>query len=144
MRRCMACAIVQATLNVSEYTDKIDIYSYENKATRIHREIREALSIISGLTVASDYKQGNAVVKGKSFDQNSPFFQAAFEIARRHKIRNPEKMRTAYGQLMCMLQDSTREEVQQTLGFGLVRPVVTVHSCLSHFGGVHILHDPQL
>ncbi len=52
----------QATLNVSEYTDKIDIYSYEHKATRITREITEVLSIISGLTVASDYKMGNSVV----------------------------------------------------------------------------------
>jgi hypothetical protein len=53
-------------------------------------------------------------------------------------------MRTAYGQLMCLLQDSTREEVTQNLGFGLVRPVVTVHAFLEHHNALHILHDAKL
>ncbi len=86
--------------------------------------------------------------------ENAAYFAAAFEVARRHKIRNPDKMRTAYGQLMCVLQDSTRDDVQGLLnrerssersaGLPLVAPIVTVHSVLEKHDALHVLHDEAL
>ncbi|CAG8536330.1 7519_t:CDS:10 [Gigaspora rosea] len=41
----------------------------------------------------------------KSYEENEEFYQNIFEIGRRHKIMNPEKMRDAYGKLMYMLME---------------------------------------
>jgi hypothetical protein len=41
--------LLQAALNVSEYTDKIDILYYGNKAKRMAAQIREMCAILSGL-----------------------------------------------------------------------------------------------
>jgi hypothetical protein len=42
----------------------------------------------------------------RSYEENEEFFQTIFEIGRRHKIMNPEKMRSAYGKLMYLLSVS--------------------------------------
>ncbi len=55
-----------------------------------------------------------------------------------------EKMRTAYGQLICLLQDSTREEVAEEMGLSLVKPVVTVASYLEYYNALHLLHDEKM
>jgi hypothetical protein len=48
--------LLESALNVCEYTDKVDVQSYSNKAKRMVAQIRELCSIISGLVLASDYK----------------------------------------------------------------------------------------
>jgi hypothetical protein len=53
--------------------------------------------------IFSDYKKGQELITNRSFEDNQEFFQKIFEIGRRHKIMNPEKMRDAYGKLMYML-----------------------------------------
>lgn len=56
------------------------------------------------------------------FVEQSRFFQAVFEIGRRYKILNPERMRSAYGKLVYFLMDSTKPDTQQLLQFDLVTP----------------------
>ncbi|KAJ3214107.1 hypothetical protein HDU67_002063 [Dinochytrium kinnereticum] len=102
--------LLEAALNVSEYTDKIDILSYASKTKRQVAQIQELCSIISGLLLATDYKLGQTLFKDKSFQDNEKFFQDIFELGRRHKIMNPEKMRATYGKLVYMLQDSQISE----------------------------------
>ena len=51
----------------------------------------------------------------RDFDQNADFFQDVFEIGRRYKIMNPEKMRSEFGKLMYMLMDSADLIVQVRL-----------------------------
>ena len=46
----------EATLNVSEYTDKVDILTWKSKTGRIHEQIRDICAILSGLAVAADYE----------------------------------------------------------------------------------------
>jgi len=43
--------LLEAALNVSEYTDKVDILSYSNKTKRIVHQIREICAILSGCKI---------------------------------------------------------------------------------------------
>ena len=55
-----------------------------------------------------DYKRGQELFTDRDFQANAEFFQQVFELGRRHKIMNPDKMRTTYGKLIYLLQ--VREE----------------------------------
>jgi hypothetical protein len=101
--------LLEAALSVSEYTDKIDTIGFGlSKAKRIVHQIRELCAIMSGLVLAADYKQGQELFQDRDFESNSEFYQQIFELGRRHKIMNPEKMRTTYGKLIYLLQGSVR------------------------------------
>jgi hypothetical protein len=54
-RKCLR--LLEAALQVSEYTDKIDTIQYGSKMKRIVQQIRELCAILSGLVLAADYKQ---------------------------------------------------------------------------------------
>ncbi|PVU94113.1 hypothetical protein BB561_002799 [Smittium simulii] len=136
--------LLEATLNVSEYTDKIDILLYGDKVKRVVGQIQEICALLSGLLLASDYKAGQALFEDRQFDENSLIFQKIFEIGRRYKIMNPQKMRNTYGKLMYMLQDSVSPEVQQILGFNLVLPIKNVYDVLKSYGAEHVLEDPYI
>lgn len=60
--------------------------------------------------MATSYSEGQDLLKNKDFAQLAPLFTKIFEIGRRHKIMNPDKMRTEYGKMMIILQvrDSIR------------------------------------
>lgn len=97
--------LLEAALQVSEYTDKIDTLGFGlSKAKRIVHQIREICAILSGLVLSADYKQGQELFTDRDFDANSDFYQQIFELGRRHKIMNPDKMRTTYGKLIYLLQ----------------------------------------
>lgn len=80
--------------------------------------------------MAQDYKRGQQLVADRDFDQNADFFQDVFEIGRRYKIMNPEKMRSEFGKLMYMLMDSADMTVQVRGGFG-----VRVRYCSTSLAG---------
>jgi hypothetical protein len=97
--------LLDAALQVSEYTDKIDTLGFGlSKAKRIVHQIRELCAILSGLVLAADYKQGQELFTDRDFASNFEFYQKVFELGRRHKIMNPDKMRTTYGKLIYLLQ----------------------------------------
>ncbi|KAJ3243745.1 hypothetical protein HDU78_011812 [Chytriomyces hyalinus] len=133
--------LLEAALNVSEYTDKIDILSYANKTRRQVAQIQELCAIISGLVLASDYKTGQNLFKERNFEDNAEFFRDIFELGRRHKIMNPEKMRNVYGKLIYILQDSQIPEVKDMLSFSLVSPIKTVYHVLQAGGALDVLED---
>ncbi|KAJ1553043.1 hypothetical protein HK405_009130, partial [Cladochytrium tenue] len=134
--------LLEAALNVSEYTDKVDILTYGSKTRRQVAQIQELCSIISGLVLAADYKAGQELFKEKSFEENGRFFRRVFELGRRHKIMNPEKMRSTYGKLIYLLQDAQAPEVQHILQFSCVSEIKTVYSVLDVAGGLDLLRDP--
>eukprot|EP00178_Gracilaria_changii_P018050 TRINITY_DN513_c0_g2_i1.p1 TRINITY_DN513_c0_g2~~TRINITY_DN513_c0_g2_i1.p1 ORF type:complete len:621 (+),score=90.01 TRINITY_DN513_c0_g2_i1:91-1953(+) len=138
--------LVEAALKVSEYTDVVDVLATSRMKTRqrIHAQIRDLCSILTGLAVAMDYNKGQKLVKDRDFADNQAFFQAAFEIARRHKVANPEKSRDTYGKLIHMLQDSVNNEIERLLEFSCVKPLVTVTSYLEERGGLELLDDPLI
>ena len=97
--------LLEAALTVSDYTDKIDTFGFGlSKSKRIVHQIRELCSILSGLVLSADYKQGQELFANRDFEQNSGFYQQVFELGRRYKIMNPDKMRTTYGKLIYLLQ----------------------------------------
>jgi hypothetical protein len=97
--------LLEAALNVSEYTDKIDTIGFQlSKGKRIVHQIRELCSILGGLVLSADYKQGQELFSDRDFSANEGFYQQIFELGRRYKIMNPDKMRSTYGKLIYMLQ----------------------------------------
>ena len=78
------------------------------------------------------------MIKDRSFEDNAEFFSTVFEIGRRHKILNPECMRTDYGKLVHMLMDSQNPDIQRLLEFKLVKKVIFItlscHFTLSRSG----------
>ena len=60
---------------------------------RIHQQLLHMCAILSGIVVAQDYKQGQELIVSKDFKANDRYFQGVFEVGRRHKVMNPEKMR---------------------------------------------------
>ncbi|KIY99618.1 hypothetical protein MNEG_8347 [Monoraphidium neglectum] len=92
--------LLEAALNVSEYTDKVDVLTWRSKSARVTAQIRDLCAILSGLVVAQDYKRGQQLVADREFGDNAEFFQDVFEIGRRYKVMNPDKMRGEYGKLM--------------------------------------------
>jgi len=130
-------------------------------------------AILCGLVVAADYKEGQALVSGRDFAANAAWFQDVFEVGRRHKVMNPEKMRTEYGRrrkerrvaggrevgpplfthasplsplgkLVYMLMDAADPAIQELLGFSPIRPLRTVHALLEERHGLALLSDPLL
>eukprot|EP01116_Phalansterium_solitarium_P017910 TRINITY_DN4552_c0_g1_i1.p1 TRINITY_DN4552_c0_g1~~TRINITY_DN4552_c0_g1_i1.p1 ORF type:complete len:600 (-),score=224.27 TRINITY_DN4552_c0_g1_i1:264-2063(-) len=136
--------LLESALYVSDYTDRVDILRSGSKAKRIHEMLLDICAILSGLLVASDFEIGKKVIGDKSFAQFSSFLRRVFEVGRRHKINNPEKMRSEYGKMMYLLMDSMIPEVQDLLQFSLVDPLQTVHQLLDAHGAVAMLQDPAL
>jgi hypothetical protein len=75
-----------------------------SKPKRIVQQIRELCAILSGLVLSTDYKQGQELFQDRDFKRNETFFQRLFELGRRYKIMNPDKMRSTYGKLIYLLQ----------------------------------------
>lgn len=122
--------LLEAALNVSEYTDKIDIISYKSKSKRILAELKEICSILAGLVVAQDFKIGQKFVEDKNFSDNAEWYKNIFEIGRRYKVMNPEKLRDSFGKLCFMIMDSRYPEVKEQLEFDLYKPMKTIESFL--------------
>ena len=97
----------------------------------------------SGLVLCKSFKKGAKVV-ANSFEDNATMFQMAFEVGRRYKIMNPQKMRSNYGKLMYMLQDWATTSAQRHMGFEVNRPIMTVHSFLSDHDGLAVLASKHL
>ncbi|RKP22705.1 hypothetical protein SYNPS1DRAFT_25452 [Syncephalis pseudoplumigaleata] len=133
--------LLESALNVSEYTDKIDILYYGNKVKRMVHQIKDICAILSGLLVASDYRAGQTLFAERTFQENAQFFSRIFEIGRRYKIMNPERMRSAYGKLMYMLQDSAIPEVQDTLEFSCREDIKTVYGFLEERKALALIAD---
>ncbi|KIP08323.1 hypothetical protein PHLGIDRAFT_35011 [Phlebiopsis gigantea 11061_1 CR5-6] len=134
--------LLEAALNVSEYTDKIDTIGFGlSKAKRIVHQIRELCAIMSGLVLSADYKQGQELFQDRDFASNEDFYQQLFELGRRHKIMNPDKMRSIYGKLIYLVQDSQTPEVKDMLGFSCVRSIKTVYTVLEEHDALELLRE---
>jgi hypothetical protein len=137
--------VLEGALRVSEYTDKVDIFSYRsNKFARVVQQLGDVFAIISGMLVAANGKRGQDLIQDRQVSENPELFASIFEVGRRYKIMNPDKMRSNYGKLMYMLQDASAPEVRDAIGFRCVRTVVTVDAELTQLGATELLDDDDL
>lgn len=123
--------LLEAALSVSQYTDKVDIISHSSKSKRIVSQLKEMCSVLAGLVVASNLKTGQQLIENKNFEDNAEWYKSIFEIGRRYKIMNPERMRENFGKLCYMVMDSRLPEIEGHMEFNLYKPIKTVHSYLS-------------
>jgi len=77
-----------------------------------------------------------------SFSVNEEWFQKIFEIGRRFKIMNPDKMRTTYGKLMYILQDGVAPGVRTPVD--MRASIQCVYSFLHEKDALSILDDALL
>ncbi|KAK2076159.1 hypothetical protein QBZ16_001091 [Prototheca wickerhamii] len=136
--------LLEAALSVSEYTDKVDVLSWRSKTARVHAQVKDICAVLCGLVVAQDYKRGQRLIAQRDFASLADFFRDVFEVGRRHKVMNPERMRDTYGKLVYMLMDASEPEIQDLLEFDPVRPLRTVHTLLDEAGKLDLLDDPLL
>ncbi len=106
-------------------------------------------AFLSGTITAVHYETGLELLQDKDFRRHLPIFQDILEIGRRHKIMNPEKMRTEYGKLVYLMQDASCPEIKKWLGsdkcpLNLNRSIKNVYSLLEEKGGLELLDDPLI
>jgi len=136
--------LVESAVKVSGYVDRVDAAEAARKpARRKQLQLQGVTSLLTGLVVAVDYDEGRRVAQDREFADRGKFLRRCFEVARRYKILNPEKMRSEYGQLVYLLQDAASiDELKDALGMDLSAPVRTVYSLLRDRGGLPLLDDP--
>lgn len=122
--------LLEAALSVSEYTDKVDIISYTSKSKRIISQLKEICSILAGLVVSSNMKVGQKLIENKNFVDNADWYKNIFEIGRRYKIMNPEKLRDTYGKLCYIIMDSRLSNIKEHMEFDLYKPILTIEKFL--------------
>jgi hypothetical protein len=97
--------LLTAALSVSEYTSRVDILpTHMTRTKRMVIQLKQICAILSGLVVASDFRQGQKMLVEREFSDHAEWFKSVFEIGRRYKIQNPDAMRGSYGMMMYMIQ----------------------------------------
>ncbi|CAD7949457.1 unnamed protein product [Amoebophrya sp. A25] len=125
--------ILECALQVSEYTDKIDVLGLaRSKLDMIHSEILRLCNIIAGMIVSHSYERAKStLMSSENLIQNENVYRRVFELGRRAKIINPNMMRSTYGKMMWMLMDANRPEIAKNLGFNPASgKVLTVYEFL--------------
>lgn len=126
--------LLEAALTVSDYTDKVDIISYTSKTKRIITQLKEICSILAGLVVSSNMKVGQKLIENKNFVDNAEWYKMIFEIGRRYKIMNPERMRDTFGKLCYIIMDSRLNQVKEYMEFDLYKPILTIEKFITENG----------
>mmetsp|Transcript_6381 Transcript_6381/g.14209 ORF Transcript_6381/g.14209 Transcript_6381/m.14209 type:complete len:897 (-) Transcript_6381:120-2810(-) len=132
--------LVEATMTCCDYTTSVD-RPFKTAVRRTHEQLRGITSVLRGLVTACDYKAGQKLLSDEDYSEYDHFFRQMFEIARRHKIMNPEKMRTEYGKLIYLLQDAVSPSISPHLGFSVKGPIESVYKFLEEKDGLDLLSD---
>jgi len=138
--------LLEGSLNVCQYTDRVDVVPNENQSfiKTLKIKIIDISATLTGILVAADYKHGQILLSSKDFNEYSPFFQEIFEVGRRHKIMNPEKMRTEYGKMIYLLQDMMTPTLVDQLGFPVKKNIKTVYNYFEKRNCLKILEDEEI
>ena len=135
--------LIDAAMHCCDYTDIVDS-PFGSRTKRIHAMFKGIRAILTGTVLACDYESGQKLSTGDgaSFGDFEKFYQQLFEITRRHKIMNPEKMRTEYGKFIYFLQDAIAHA--EVLELRVVKPIESVYKFLIERNGVDLLKDPLI
>lgn len=135
--------LMRSSLKVSQYTDKVDVV-FKNSAKRTQMQAQEISAMLSSLAVSTSYEKGQEMVADSSFGESEDYFQAVLEVGRRYKVMNPEKMRSEYGKLVYLLQDTLIEDVQESIECNCLCPIKTVYSTLHEKGCGAMLDEADI
>lgn len=135
--------LVTAALSTSDYTGRVD-QVFKGKSMRMHTQLQNICGILTGIAVAFSRSQCETELLDRDFKKFTAFYNKTMELARRHKIMNPEKMRSDYGKLVYMLQDTMDPTLQDLLQCQCVRPIVTVYKTLVENKAEAMLRDPLM
>jgi hypothetical protein len=108
--------LVEAAMACCDYTTEVD-KPFKSSTRRMHNQMKHITAVLRGMVTACDYSAGQKLLKEENYSDYENFFRQVFEIARRHKIMNPEKMRTEYGKLVYLLQDAVSPSIMPYLNF---------------------------
>lgn len=135
--------LVESSMVCCDYTTSVD-RPFKNAVRRSHEQLKGITAVLRGLVTACDYKAGQKLLGDDDYAEYEQFFRSMFEIARRHKIMNPEKMRTEYGKLIYLLQDAVSPSLSPHLGFSVKGPIETVYKFLEERDGLGVLSDKHI
>lgn len=135
--------LVEAAMACCDYTTEVD-KPFKSSTRRTHAQLKHITSVLRGMVTACDYAAGQTLLEEDNYSDYEKFFRQMFEIARRHKIMNPEKMRTEYGKLIYLLQDAVSPSIQPHLSFSCKGRIETVYKFLEERGGIALLDDPLI
>ncbi|KAJ9451219.1 UPF0652 protein [Diplonema papillatum] len=143
-----------SALDVSEYTDKVDVYS-RDRDRLIRDNLYDLYKIMLGLNINSSKDQGRkmlvkafeseedeSVTQSMAIARCEDWFRKLFELGRRYKRMNPDKMRTEYGKLVTLMQDAVQKE--RLMSMSVYEPVRTVTDVLKEANLGLLLEDEQL
>ncbi|DAZ93123.1 TPA: hypothetical protein N0F65_009699 [Lagenidium giganteum] len=136
--------LLEAALCVSNYTGKMDTPTLMAPAKRLRLQLQEICGFLTGLAVSLEYNVGQSLLNEKNFVELEDLYQEIFELGRRYKIMNPEKMRGEYGKLMYLLQDAVSSDVKDLLGFSCYRKIRTVYDVLAEANALGVLTDSKI
>ena len=132
--------LVEATMNCCDYTTSVD-RPFQKSVRRTHEQLRGITAVLQGLVTSCDYNAGQKLLADDDYAEHEQIFRQMFEIARRHKIMNPEKMRTEYGKLIYLLQDAVSPSLAPHLGFTVTKPIESVYKFLEERYALDLLSD---
>lgn len=98
---------------------------FKSEAHREQMQLRQITAVLEGLMLSANYKIGQDLAEERDYEKYESFFQQCFEVARRHKIMNPEKMRGEYGKLAYLLQDAVSAKLKRHLNFSVASGIST-------------------
>lgn len=141
---------VEGALDISEYTDKVDVSSNNyfarnawDKEETIVSEQEDLCKQLAGLAISNDFQSmGAKMLRDRKLEDNEDYFQRAMEVGRRYKIMNPDKMRCTYGKLLYVIMDNVNPRLR--LSIDLKIPVRTVYTLLAEVDKLEMLNDPLL
>jgi len=135
--------LVESVVACSDYTSMVDV-RYPRRNRRAHVQLGLIGNILRGMVTACDYKAGQGLLDDNDYSQYDSFYRQMFEIARRHKIMNPEKMRTEYGKLIYFLQDVVSPTIRPLLSFSCRKEILTVYRFLEERDGLAMLDSKYI
>mmetsp|Transcript_44881 Transcript_44881/g.174207 ORF Transcript_44881/g.174207 Transcript_44881/m.174207 type:complete len:140 (+) Transcript_44881:254-673(+) len=98
-------ATMEAALDVSDYTDKVDILIFSNAKMReiIRTQIMDFLSIVSGLLISNNFAMGKKVLSSGNFADHAELFQVRSSCGRRERtvVRTHESVRLEFRYVPC-------------------------------------------
>eukprot|EP00760_Papus_ankaliazontas_P034334 PhM_4_TR7132/c0_g1_i1/m.89823 len=146
--------LLMSALNVCEYVNNVDVPDTISDSKRLV-ELQDVYKVMLSMLISSaevrDKVKSTLKKGGAKGDECLDLIAQMFEVGRRYKRMNPNKMRSEYGKMMWVLMDAAQGRGRRSMvsttdasGAQVITPVCTVKTALSDIGALDLLRDPDL